>query len=100
MSLGVYPVFEAAIPSAKFSALGEVLAANFETLDEIAKDAALTPFTAFADMLQLNHSGRTRQNCFWLLARLYQTGLATRRISTIYIGSAKPQAAFYRPLAA
>jgi hypothetical protein len=49
MSLGIYPVFEPKLTGAKFDALGEVLAANFEALDKIARAARLTPFTAFAD---------------------------------------------------
>jgi len=49
MSLGIYPVFEAELKGTKFHALGEVLAANFEALDKIARSARLTPFTAFAD---------------------------------------------------
>jgi len=49
MSLGIYPVFESKLTGTKFDALGEVLAANFEVLDKIARSAKLTPFTAFAD---------------------------------------------------
>ena len=49
MSLGIYPVFEPACKGTKFDALGEVLAANFESLDKIARSARLTLFTAFAD---------------------------------------------------
>jgi hypothetical protein len=49
MSLGIYPVFEPMLKGTKFDSLGEVLAANFETLDKIARSAKLTPFTAFAD---------------------------------------------------
>lgn len=49
MSLGIYPVFESKLKGTKFGALGEVLAANFEKLDKIARSARLTPFTAFAD---------------------------------------------------
>ena len=49
MSLGIYPQFDSKLKDATFSGLGEVLAANFEALDEIARSAKLTPFTAFAD---------------------------------------------------
>jgi hypothetical protein len=49
MSLGIYPVFQPKLKGTTFDALGEVLAANFETLDKIARTAKLTPFTAFAD---------------------------------------------------
>ena len=49
MSLGIYPVFQSKLKGTKFDALGEVLAANFEALDKIARAAKLTPFTAFAD---------------------------------------------------
>jgi hypothetical protein len=49
MSLGIFPVFEPQLTGTHFEALGEVLAANFETLDMIAQSAGLTPFTAFAD---------------------------------------------------
>jgi hypothetical protein len=49
MSLGIYPVFKPKMKGKKFDALGEVLAANFETLDKIARSANLTTFTAFAD---------------------------------------------------
>jgi hypothetical protein len=49
MSLGIYPVFEPKLRGAKFGALGEILAHNFEALDHIAEVANLTPFTAFAD---------------------------------------------------
>lgn len=49
MSLGIYPVFEPKLVGTEFDALGEVLAANLEALDRIARSADLTPFTAFAD---------------------------------------------------
>ena len=49
MSLGIYPVFQPKLKGTKFDALGEVLAANVEALDKIARSANLTPFTAFAD---------------------------------------------------
>ncbi len=49
MSLGIYPVFQPKLKSTKFDAHGEVLAANFEVLDKIARSAKLTVFTAFAD---------------------------------------------------
>lgn len=49
MSLGIYPVFEPKLKGITFDALGEVLAANFEMIDDIARSARLTPFTAFAD---------------------------------------------------
>jgi hypothetical protein len=49
MSLGIYPVFQPKLKGTKFDAFGEVLAANFEALDKIARSAKLTPFTAFAD---------------------------------------------------
>jgi hypothetical protein len=48
MSLGIYPVFEPKLSGTKFDGLGEVLAANFETLDKIARSAKLTPFTTFS----------------------------------------------------
>ncbi|MFO0826455.1 MAG: hypothetical protein U0792_25605 [Gemmataceae bacterium] len=49
MSLGIYPVFQPKLTSTKFDALGELLAANCEELDNIARVAKLTPLTAFAD---------------------------------------------------
>jgi hypothetical protein len=49
MSLGIYPVFEPKLRRAKFAALGEILAHNFEALERIADAADLTPFTAVAD---------------------------------------------------
>ena len=49
MSLCIYPVFERKLKGTKFDTLGEVLAANFETLDNIAQSVSLTLFTAFAD---------------------------------------------------
>lgn len=49
MSLGIWPVFKPKLKGAKFEALGEALAQNFEALDRIAKAAKLKPFTAFAD---------------------------------------------------
>lgn len=49
MSLGIYPEFRSKLKGAKFAALGEALAANFEALDEIARAGKLTPLTAFAD---------------------------------------------------
>jgi hypothetical protein len=49
MSLGFYPVFEREFTRTKFDGLGEVLVANVEALDEIARSAKLTLFTAFAD---------------------------------------------------
>ena len=49
MSLGIYPVFNKKLAGAKFCALGEVLAHNFEALDKIAGNARLKRFTAFAD---------------------------------------------------
>src|SRR5262245_14598983 len=49
MSLGIYPVFDPRLPGTKFDALGEVIADNFEALDQIARAAKLRPFTAFAD---------------------------------------------------
>jgi hypothetical protein len=49
MSLGIYPVFERKLKGTKFDALGEVLVANLDALDKIARSAKLTPFTAFAD---------------------------------------------------
>jgi hypothetical protein len=49
MSLGIYPEFQSELTGAKFEALGETLASNFEKLDKIAHAAKLTPLTAFAD---------------------------------------------------
>ncbi len=49
MSLGIYPVFYPPLTVTTFDELGESLAANFETLDDIASAAGLSPFTAFAD---------------------------------------------------
>jgi hypothetical protein len=49
MSLGVYPVFESKLKGTKFGSLGELLAANLEKLDKIARSARLTPLAAFAD---------------------------------------------------
>jgi hypothetical protein len=41
MSLGIYPVFERDYADTMFEALGEVLAHNYRTLDEVAKAAGL-----------------------------------------------------------
>src|SRR5439155_14654398 len=49
MSLGIYPVFEPKLEGTEFDALGEILAANFEAVDKIARSAKLTALTAFAD---------------------------------------------------
>lgn len=49
MSQGIYPVFLPKLTGTQFDALGEVLAANVEALDIIARSAKLTPLTAFAD---------------------------------------------------
>lgn len=49
MSLGIYPEFDPRLQGTKFDALGEVLAANLEVLDKIARSAKLTPLSAFAD---------------------------------------------------
>ena len=49
MSLGIYPVFNPPVPEAKFDGLGEVLAMQFEALDELASKHSITPLTAFAD---------------------------------------------------
>jgi hypothetical protein len=49
MSLGIYPRFERDLEGAVRQTSGEGLAANLETLDEIAEAARLTPLTAFAD---------------------------------------------------
>jgi hypothetical protein len=49
MSLGIYPVFEPKLTGTTFDALGEVLAANYQSLDNIAESARLTLITAFAD---------------------------------------------------
>ncbi len=49
MSLGIYPEFDPNLRGTKFDALGEVLGANLEVLDKIARSAKLTPCTAFAD---------------------------------------------------
>lgn len=49
MGLGIYPVFESQLNGTRFHALGEVLAANLDVLDEIARSARLTALTAFAD---------------------------------------------------
>jgi hypothetical protein len=49
MSLGIYPCFDPVVPGAKFEALGEALAQEFQTLDKIADANGLTRFTAFGD---------------------------------------------------
>lgn len=49
MSLGIYPVFTPKLRGTKLDVLGEVLARNFQALDEIAGTAKLKPLTAFAD---------------------------------------------------
>lgn len=49
MSVGIYPVFQPKLKGTRFDTPGEVLAANFDTLDKIARSAKLTPLTAFAD---------------------------------------------------
>lgn len=50
MSLAIYPVFEQALETDEFDpALGAALAANIETLDEIAEEAELTPLSMLAD---------------------------------------------------
>jgi hypothetical protein len=49
MGLGIYPVFDPKLHGIRFESLGEVLANNFEVLDDIAATNNLTPLTAFAD---------------------------------------------------
>jgi hypothetical protein len=49
MSLGIHPVFDPKLHGIRFESLGEVLANNFEVLDDIAAANKLTPLTAFAD---------------------------------------------------
>ncbi len=49
MSFCIYPVFEPELKGTKFDVLGQSLAGCFQALDEIARSAKLTPFTAFAD---------------------------------------------------
>ena len=52
MSLGLIPVFLGDAPAA-LAPLGEVLADAFETLEQLAADAALTPLSAFSDQRPL-----------------------------------------------
>jgi hypothetical protein len=49
MSLGIFPEFQPPLQGTQFEACGEVLAAYGESLDIIARQAKLTPLTAFAD---------------------------------------------------
>lgn len=49
MSLGIYPVFNPPVAEADFDGLGEALAAEFETLDELAEAHGITRLTAFSD---------------------------------------------------
>ena len=49
MSLGIHPVFNPPVPEAKFAGLGEVLAMQFEALDELASKHGITSLTAFGD---------------------------------------------------
>lgn len=49
MSLGIYPIFQPELRNARFEALGESLAANFEALDHIAVALDLNPFTGFSE---------------------------------------------------
>ena len=49
MSLGIYPVLNPPVPDASFDGLGEVLAMQFEVLDELASEHGITCLTTFAD---------------------------------------------------
>jgi hypothetical protein len=49
MSLSIYPVFNPAASETEFEGLGEILALEFGTLDELAEEYSLTSLTAFAD---------------------------------------------------
>ena len=53
MSLGIYPVFNPPVPEATLDGLGEILASQFETLDELASEHGLTPLAAFADTREI-----------------------------------------------
>ncbi len=53
MGLLIYPEFEKELTEPESDATGEWLAVNFEVLDNIAAEANLTPFTAFADSRQI-----------------------------------------------
>ena len=53
MSLGIYPVLNPPVAEAKLDGLGEVLAIQFEILDELASEHGLTRFTAFADSREI-----------------------------------------------
>ena len=53
MSLGIYPVFNPKVSDATFEALGEALAAEFETLDRLADQHGLVRLTSFADTRQV-----------------------------------------------
>lgn len=53
MSLGIYPVLNPPVPEATFDGLGEVLASQFEIIDEVASEHGLTRLTAFADTREI-----------------------------------------------
>lgn len=53
MSLGIYPAFNPPVPEAKFDGLGELLAMQFEALDQLATDHGVTRLTAFADVREI-----------------------------------------------
>lgn len=49
MSLFIYPEFDPELKGTTCDALGEVLEANYQTLDKIALSANITPFSAYGD---------------------------------------------------
>ena len=53
MSLGIYPVLNPPVPEATFDGLGEVLASQFEIIDELANEHGFTRLTAFADTREI-----------------------------------------------
>lgn len=53
MGLLIYPMFRTPVPKMKPLTTGEFLADSFATLDEIATDYSLPPFTSFSDRREI-----------------------------------------------
>jgi hypothetical protein len=49
MGVGIYPEFNPPVPGALGGVTGEMIAQDFDMVDELAEDHGLTAFTAFAD---------------------------------------------------
>jgi hypothetical protein len=49
MGVGIYPVFDLALPAVQFDSDGKVLAREFKALDIVAAAAGLPAFSAFGD---------------------------------------------------